>query len=559
MDMTGLWDESAALELAGDELGSPQFACQSGDFLATDGDSLLGSFDGRDARDLHAYAVDPGDAQLLVSVHELLHHDLQWSTGWGLIGAMAGLLATSDSDPDRLKSVANYANRQAKHVHEIFATTISAGVLGIPRGRELMAGNRQYLRYLDQGLSLGGDLQRWPWQFRESAIQMLLRSLMQPRGLLDLAEAGFERLTAADLTSVSPPDMRLRRTRTAGGWWDSTFTELLAQHPDRGGDTGGPWARNLPNEQVAMETLRAYEETVLIPQLSETARERLRQLGIDCLDEQEYLHVAESLRISFQELAPAEWEVELLTQRRPWSHEPLGAERERIQLHPTPAVADIVSPDELGDSRFVLRGPGDQSTILAIYLPGAAYAVQFGVQGLAAVPAVLALAGWPRLDAEDTRHVPLALFTPDLTPADLQAAFPGLRVIILTTLTTTRNQPFRDHILGLPQAFVLIDLPLSLQISYWINDGWTIRFATIDLNSPYGLTLLLFALDELPGICFLSYRSNAGFGEVAQLLDRHPGKVTSDLLPSADLLRDITTLSSWLLSSWWRFQEAENL
>lgn len=557
--MSGLWDDPDTLGSANEEPGGVQFACQSGDFLASAGESLLGSFDGRDARDLHAYAVEPGDAQLLVSIHEQLHHELQWSTGWGLIGAMAGLLAACDSEPGRLKSLASHANRQAKHVHEVFATTISVGVLGVPRGRELMAGNRQYLRYLDQGLSLGGDVARWPWQFRESAIQMLLRSLMQPRELLPLVEIGFERLTATDLSSVYSPDARLRLARTAGAWWDSAFADLLAHDPDRAGETGGPWTRNLPNDLEAMETLRTYEETVIIPQLGETARARLKRLGVECLDEQEYLHVAESLRLSFQRLAPAEWEVEMLTQRRPMSHEPLGAERERIQLHPTPAVADIVAADEFGDARFVLRSPDNRPAILAIYLPGNAYALQFGLQALASIPAVLALAGWPKVDAYDTRHVPLALFTPDLTPPLLQAAFPGVPVIVLTTLTTTRNQPFRDQILELPEAFVLIDLPLNLQIGYWINDGWTIRFAAIDLNSPHGLTLLLFALDELPGIHFLSYRSTAGFGELAQLLDRYPGKIAAGLSPPADLLRDIATVSSWLLSSWWRLQEAENL
>jgi hypothetical protein len=72
-------------------------------------------------------------------------------------------------------------------VHEVFATTISSGAVGVLEARGMLEGNNEYLGYLEAGLQLGG-YGGWPWQFRESAVQMVLRSLMPPRELLAIAE-----------------------------------------------------------------------------------------------------------------------------------------------------------------------------------------------------------------------------------------------------------------------------------------------------------------------------------------------------------------------------------
>lgn len=265
------------------------------------------------------------------------------------------------------------------------------------------------------------------------------------------------------------------------------------------------------------------------------------------------------LRTSFKRLAPHEWQIEVLTDRRPFSQEQLGAERERVHLHATRAIADLATADNVADPRFVLRSDDGQPAILCTYFTGRTLATQFGLSDFVDVPAVLSLAGWPFTDDEGRRHVPLALLAPPMTPKRISDAFAHLPVLVLSSLSLTRMKESRDHVLAVDKAFVLVDLPLNLQIAYWVTDGWTVRFAAIDLRGQHGLTLLIFVLDELPGTLFLSYRSAAGFAELAQLLDRHTDKLIPGLQPDADTLRDITTISSWLLSAWWRLQEAENL
>ena len=93
---------------------------------------------------------------------------------------MSGLLAAAGVDAQRLGAVAGLANRRAKDVHEVFATTLSVGALGFERSRALLSDNQRYLRYLERGLALGGDDPTWPWQFRETAARAILVCLMQP-------------------------------------------------------------------------------------------------------------------------------------------------------------------------------------------------------------------------------------------------------------------------------------------------------------------------------------------------------------------------------------------
>lgn len=98
-----------------------------------------------------------------------------------------------------------------------------------------------------------------------------------------------------------------------------------------------------------------------------------------------------------------------------------------------------------------------------------------------------------------------------------------------------------------------------MQVTWWVNDGWIVRFPALDMNSTHELTLLLFQLDGLPNLLFLSYRSTAGFGELARLLDRLPDRIETGLAPDEATMRSLTTVAGWLFASWWRFQEAENL
>ena len=535
-----------------DSFEQPVFRCEDRDHTG-----MLGSFDGRDSRQLMVFATER-PAQLLVSIHEQLHHELQWSTAWGLIAAMAGLLAEAGVDEQALGPLARKANGACWQVHEVFATTISSGAVGVPQARRLMAGNDLYLGYLDEGLGLGGPAEAASWQFRESAMQMLLRSLMQPAALADLVSRGFTGLRPLDLEPESiQPDVRLEAVASgAGTWWADTFAAVLAEHPGRGGDSGGTWQRDLPDDQAAMDALKSWEETVLIPALQETADARMRAAGFAVLGPDEYLEVTVALRDSFLELAPPEWEVEVLAGPRRLRDEPLGGEREAVVLHPERARLLIRDADDLATKPDEFLHPGeDGPRIISLYLRSDIIRRQFeGADQLLAPMALLGIAGIPRASAAE-RAVPIALMRPGVSPHDLTGMFQSLPVTTVTTLATTLNQEARDAVLELELVLILVDLPLRLQVDSWIEGAGRVRFRVIELRGDRHLNLIVFKLDGFPQRCFLSYRSDAGVGELAQLLDRHPERLTADLAISDLELDEIRSVSTWLMNAWHRLDE----
>lgn len=555
-----------------------EFTCSRAGFAATGEGGLLGGFDGRDRRELHLYAVAAGPEQMLVSMHEQLHHELQWSTAWGLVAAMAGLLADEGIERERLEPLAAAMNASCRRVHEVFATTVSCGVVGLRETALLFDDNPVYRAHLEDGLSLGGEANR-PWQLRESAIQMLLRSLMQPAHLGLAAQRGFASVRLRDvfIDDALTPDSMLERVQgLAPGWWAPTFTALLEEFPQRGGDRGDASGRVLPKDVSELEALKAWEEQILIPRLREAATRELVGLGLPVLDQDGYLETVGALRASFVSMAPSDWQVDLLTEHRSLTQEPLGAERESIRLHHLPAAVVEVSESALVDeaSRFLHQAPtsaagtgSDDSSadtapdrIIALYLPRSTFARQF--LGLSHFdtpgPPALALAGKPVLDESvplQRRHVPLVFIRPDIDPATLTGMFATLPVTTLTSLTACLDAESQQRVLALEQAFVLVDLPLVLQVTNWIGGGFKVRFRVIGLTGDRSLNLLVFGLDELPSLTFLAYRSDVGFGEVAQLLDRHSESLHTDLAVSQTDVQSMLVLTSWLFAAWHRIEE----
>jgi hypothetical protein len=152
--------------------------------------------------------------------------------------------------------------------------------------------------------------------------------------------------------------------------------------------------------------------------------------------------------------------------------------------------------------------------------------------------------------------MPLAFIRPDVRPRQLAHDYPG-DCLLLTTLRVTREQAFREDVLASEEAYVLIDLPLRRQIASWVRSGWTLRFRVLALGADVPVNLVVFRLDELDGIWFLSYRSDAGFGELAQIIDESSEHFQGGLDIEPPQIARIGVVTSWLLSAWWRLEEIE--
>lgn len=536
------------------------FRCARRVFSQYVGERLLGGFDGQDRRDLHLYALTDSSHQALVSSHENLHHELHWSTVWGVLAAFSGMVADAGQDVARMRAVATFTNHVCRRVHEVFATTVSAGAFGLDEGFRMLVGNETYLGYLAEGLTLGGP-EHWPWQFRESAVRVLLHALMQPAVVADIAEAGFERVTVSKLApSEALPDRCLAVVAgQAGDWWQPTFEELLAEYPDRGGELGDHRQRRLPRGSEAFGRLQEWEETVLVPRLRSTATRHLNRLGFRILDEAGYRQTMDALAVSFRALVPGSWQVLSPADQADTLAEPLGAKRESILLHDSQAEVVIRAQRELaaGSAEFLL-GPSNQ--VLGVYLDRSVVKRQFA--GVAHLhdegSAVLGLAGRPKQTAGAGRVAPFVLLRPGLDPRDLTKIFTGIHPVFLTTLSTTRVQANQSPVTGVDSMHVLIDLPLSRQFDAWLTGGWTLRFREVELHGGRDLRCAVFGLDQLPGCRFLSYRSQAGWVELLRMVDRRRGELGAALELDTRAQAEIGSVTSWLMAAWWRLEEVDH-
>jgi hypothetical protein len=178
--------------------------------------------------------------------------------------------------------------------------------------------------------------------------------------------------------------------------------------------------------------------------------------------------------------------------------------------------------------------------------------------GLETVPAdgppLLAMAGHP-IEVGASRRLPITLMRPDLTPKAVDAMFSSLPVLTLSTLRTSLHDPARKALLELDEAYVLVDLPLRTQIATWIEQVGRVRLRVTDLEGPRPMNLVILQLDGLPSLWMLCFRSDGGIGELAQLLERHPEHLTTDLDIPPTVVRRIGMLAAWIHGAWHVLEE----
>jgi hypothetical protein len=202
------------------------FACARDGLARTLEQGLLGGYDGAGAWVLAVRNLRGDSEQLMVEAHEGLHHELQTSSGLGLVSAMALLLAQRAFRPHALAELFHGLANDSAHTHEVFATTLSASVVGVGQAKAMLAGNPVYLGYLQRGLALGAA-----WSHHQTAAAAVLRCCMAPAGVFDLLDRGFGRVSRPGLSVRGGlPDQRLAAFEAAGGRaaWPELVTELAA-------------------------------------------------------------------------------------------------------------------------------------------------------------------------------------------------------------------------------------------------------------------------------------------------------------------------------------------
>ena len=86
-----------------------------------------GSYDGFEAWSVHIAATLSPQQQVGISLHERLHHELQHTSPWGLLGRFALDLAQQGIQSQRFRRLFRFCRDAARTVHETYATTLAVG------------------------------------------------------------------------------------------------------------------------------------------------------------------------------------------------------------------------------------------------------------------------------------------------------------------------------------------------------------------------------------------------------------------------------------------------
>jgi hypothetical protein len=402
------------------------------------------------------------DQLSMTETHEALHHDLQWSSGWGLLSSGAQVLARNGFRAHALRELFFEMVELARRTHETFATTFSTATGGVQNARRLLAGNAEYSAYLERGLALvrGGD--DVPWQFRSAAISSVLRVCMRPAATLSLLGRGFRDLRGADLVPQrDAPDLRLAAFEQTGGpdSWQPVFDQLAAEYPERGGDASGE-RQSMPIDSPEFDRLRRFEEEILIPRCHAHVCTVLDQAGLPSIGSRQQSVLASAFRNAVADVdTEFASRIELIAERRPIFEEALEYHRQRVWLRERLPV-EVTSTDDTPRTagRFRSASGGGQF-ICGLWLDRQVARSQFDLGDDVPDP-VTAIAA-----VDDEGRLRLGLLPPSTTPTECQRLLADAPLLVLTTHhTLARHAELLAMLQTVEPVYVLMDLPVDRHV-----------------------------------------------------------------------------------------------
>ena len=539
--------------------GRAVFRCARGGLVDVLRSGSQGGYDGAGSWTVRVRALRDPDEQLLVETHEGLHHELQASTSWGLTSAMARLLAGRGVRSYALGEVFDEMVAGCTRTHELFATTLSAAMFGLDRGRELLVDNVEYSSYFAEALALV-PVPDSPWQLRETAFAALVRCAMAPRAVADALGRGFGALQrGAVVVESDRPDVRLATFAAGAGpaGWARLLEDLRDGYPDL--VRGGPTRREIPDDPAVIEGLREFEEGVLLRACYEYVAGHLAAAGSPSVGWAEHAAVAERLiaevRLVDEELSDR---LALVTQRRPIADDGLEYDRQRVELRGRLDLEIVVAEDTVRlQEAFALPDGSDRYTC-GLWLNRDTFSAQFGLPpdetGSAAHLVCLVAAA---RDSAGTPVIRVGLLPPTTSPGELQRLLGPVPLVAVTSHTSLIDSAVRELLADDEPIFVVMDLPFAWHVGDWIRQGAKIRMAVSPLAGlPVELWLAVVAIDLAPHLRFLLLGGKAGTAvQIDQVMRRYEQHITVD----NRLLGDGTELAVRAILSSWRVLEQDSV
>lgn len=497
------------------------------------GDTLrfgfLGGYDGAHLWTLASANFRGGEEQRMTELHEWLHHELQSSSPWGLVSAMAWLLSNRGFRKHALSELFQVMVTESQNTHEVFATTLSATWMGIDRAHDLLRGNSDYRAYLNRGLALVDPADAQLWQFHHAAMNSAISVCMRPAGAFGLLARGFRDLTRWDLDREhDSPDRRLEAFERHGGpsSWGPVFRELLEQHPDRGGDTSTGPGRAFPEDPDELDRLRRFEEEILLPRCHAHVCDVLAEAGFDSISVREQSRLANAAVSAVAEAdADLADQFELIKNRRPIFEEAGQYDRQQVLLRERLPVKVVDERDTTHNlDWFRMPDGASREYACAMWIDRDVARKQFAFADDVELPdPVTALVAV--VDAPDGRFIRLGLLSPEATPQVCQQMLGPTPLVVLSThATLSRHAQALALLQTITPTFVLMDLPVARHVGHWVSQGAVVRVHVHEVDhGDARLTVAELAIGRQHPFVFLLVGFETGTAVlIDQLRRRHP-------------------------------------
>lgn len=518
------------------------FACE-GNLPSALGGRLLGAYDGAGSWRVFLQELSGDQEQSFVEMHEGMHHELQTSTGWGLVCALAAGLVERDYRTDALRPAFECMVESSRGVHEMFATAISSFVVGMDLARELLIDNLTYSDYLRQAYALVPRDQAPSTQFHQAAVIAVLRAAMSPASALALLDIGYDKLGPQSVQELhNTPDRRIAAYRASPmvAAWGPMLANLAAEHPEQ---VSGPWSDDpsaaAPDETSAeFNDRRRFEDEVLLPACYSHVEKALQEAGYPTIRFGSQAELALRVKATVGDVDPElASRLRLITDRRPVADDGLQYDRQQLVLRDRLTAAVRTYTASAADREFLAWQSSFGSTMLGVWVSAAVARKQwsFDPHDIDVLPdplRALVQAGFDSATGEPL--VALALLDA-VTPRQVQTAIGAATpLVVLTTHSSLANEELGGELGQVEPVFVLMDLPIAHHVDEWIAQGRRVTMAASHLvGTPGELWVLAFAIDQAPAFTFLSLNGQTATSMLIERLRRSHG---DDLSISAEIL-----------------------
>ncbi|MEQ1736480.1 MAG: hypothetical protein ABL886_08755 [Rhodoglobus sp.] len=426
---------------------------------------------------VHRQALAGSIEQIVVSLHERLHHELQHTTAWGLMTEMVARLAESQPHRrDQFKRLARFGRDASRTAHEVFATGHSIG--SHERRLRWLSANEPYQRYYDLAVVLAGG------QFDEKrfGFDALVRCAMAAPELEPLLARGLERLRVRDLDHpVLRPDSRLERIVASIGLID------LPSDPDG----------------ASIQHLADFHDSVA---------DVVRAIGVPVLSSAGIRGAFASIIDSVAHIDPTlHARLELDSTREPIEDDLEEAQREQVVLRYGQGLPLRIVGPEVGGRRLINFDESLGPHVVLLWVKATVLTDQFDLDSDLAADwhYVLAMVALVK-EGSEVEAVEGLVVDGAGGPDEVAAHLGSLRTLAITTATSLFDAPGTAMSTHVPVLYALVDAPVLHQLEHTIGAAIRIEWDSFDLKPGEELCVTVFEIAALPGIRWIHLATIAG-------------------------------------------------